>query len=316
MMVPRISPRLSLVVPIALSAPTTMCAPALQTQDDPAYGRWDMTAYRDGPDRAMWLELTPGSPPTGRIQGWWRHAIPVGEVTVREGTVEITLPENWLSHFVRFEAEVQGDELTGTLIDRDGLRVRVVGVRAPSLERAESPEWGDPVDLLASGLEAWRIWASHRNGWSMNDGELVNVPLSSNLISLQSFDDFKLSIEVNVPPDGDSGIYLRGRYEVQVQDDFGEGPHSRRMGGIYGQVTPQSLPASPAGEWQKFEITLVGRRVTVELNGQTILDGAEIPGITGGALNSDEGAAGPLMLQGDHTAVRYRNIIITPARDG
>jgi hypothetical protein len=132
-------------------------------------------------------------------------------------------------------------------------------------------------------------------------------------VTVASFDDFRLHVEVQVPPGGNSGIYLRGRYEVQVADSYGKEPSSRGMGGIYGQVTPMSLPARPAGEWQTLDITLVGRRVSVVLNGTTIMDQAEIPGITGGALDSDESAPGPIMLQGDHSGVRYRNIRIVPA---
>jgi hypothetical protein len=111
-----------------------------------------------------------------------------------------------------------------------------------------------------------------------------------------------------VPEGGNSGIYLRGRYEVQVLDDAGNQPHDRGMGGVYGQVSPTTQPALAAGEWQTFDITLVGRRVTVVLNSITIIDDAEIPGITGGALDSNEGQPGPLMLQGDHGGIRYRNI--------
>ena len=68
------------------------------------------------------------------------------------------------------------------------------------------------------------------------------------------------------------------------------------------------------GEWQSYDITLVGRLVTVVLNGKTIISNQQIPGITGGALDSDEAAPGPLYLQGDHTAVEYRNIVLTPAK--
>jgi hypothetical protein len=72
--------------------------------------------------------------------------------------------------------------------------------------------------------------------------------------------------------------------------------------------------ATQAGQWQTFDITLVGRRVTVVLNGKTIICDREIPGITGGAINSREGDPGPLLLQGDHGPVEYRNIMITPAK--
>jgi hypothetical protein len=134
------------------------------------------------------------------------------------------------------------------------------------------------------------------------------------LVSKRTFTDFKLHIEVNVPPQGNSGIYLRGRHEVQVQDDYGKAPCDRCMGGIYGQVRPTANAAKPAGEWQSYDITFVGRHVTVVLNGVTIIDNREIPGITGGALDSNEGEPGPIMLQGDHTGVKYRNIRITPAK--
>jgi hypothetical protein len=99
-----------------------------------------------------------------------------------------------------------------------------------------------------------------------------------------------------------------------VVDSWGKPPGSREMGGIYGQVTPSRNAAKPAGEWQSYDITLVGRRVKVVLNGVTIINWAEIPGITGGALDSDEGAPGPIMLQGDHTAVQYRNIAVREAK--
>jgi hypothetical protein len=111
-----------------------------------------------------------------------------------------------------------------------------------------------------------------------------------------------------------SGVYLRGRYEVQIQDDFGKEPESHRIGGIYGFITPSSNPAKKAGEWQTFDITLIGRKVTLVFNGVTVIDNAEIPGITGGALDSNEGEPGPIMLQGDHEKIYYRNIVIIPVR--
>jgi hypothetical protein len=167
---------------------------------------------------------------------------------------------------------------------------------------------------LAHGLEGWQIRRpEEKNGWTFSQGVLTNVPPSADLVSRERFTDFRLHVEVNLPAKGNSGIYLRGRHEVQVEDDFGNEPRSRRMGGIYGQVTPTSLPAKRPGEWQAFDITLVGRRVTVVLNGTSIIDRAEIPGITGGALDSDEAAPGPIMLQGDHSGVQYRNIRIEPA---
>jgi hypothetical protein len=143
----------------------------------------------------------------------------------------------------------------------------------------------------------------------------VNEESGSDLVTEAKFQNFQLHVEVNVPEGGNSGIYLRGRYEVQVLDDFVKEPLSRQMGAIYGQVTPVENAALPAGEWQAFDITLLGRFVTVVLNGTTILDHQEIPGITGGALDSNEAEPGPIFLQGDHGRILYRNLVLTPARN-
>lgn len=145
------------------------------------------------------------------------------------------------------------------------------------------------------------------------DGVLVNAPPSVDLVTERRFDDFALSLEFLMPRKSNSGIYLRGRYEVQILDNPGAELDSGQCGGIYGFLAPSSMACRAAGEWNRAEITLVGRRVTVAINGATVIDGAEIPGITGGALDSDEGAPGPLMLQGDHEAVRYRNLLLRPA---
>jgi hypothetical protein len=184
----------------------------------------------------------------------------------------------------------------------------------PLLERTpqDTARWGAPVNLLDSGLTLWRT-PGPANGWSVSEGVLINTPPSSDLISKLPLDDFKLHIEVNVPPQGNSGIYLRGRYEVQVLDSHGKAADSRQMGGVYGHLAPATNASRPAGEWQTYEFTLVGRRLKAVLNGVTIHDFAEIPGITAMAIDSNEAAPGTLMLQGDHTGVRYRNIRVTPA---
>jgi hypothetical protein len=132
-------------------------------------------------------------------------------------------------------------------------------------------------------------------------------------VTTAKYDDFKLHLEVNCPKGSNSGIYLRGRYEVQVEDAIDPEPKSTDLGGVYGFLVPNENASAGAGNWQTFDITLVGRRVTVVLNGKTIIGDQTIPGITGGALDSDEGAPGPIYLQGDHGAVAYRNLRITPA---
>ena len=134
-------------------------------------------------------------------------------------------------------------------------------------------------------------------------------------MTTRTFDDFKLHAEFRYPTGSNSGIYLRGRYEVQVEDSPSDRePDSHDIGGVYGFLTPNEAAKKPAGAWQTYDITLVGRRVTVVLNGRAIIVDQLIPGPTGGALDSDEAAPGPILLQGDHGPIEYRNLVLTPAR--
>jgi len=147
------------------------------------------------------------------------------------------------------------------------------------------------------------------------DGALTITTVGADLVTTRKFSDFKLHVEFRYPKDGNSGVYLRGRYEVQIEDSPArEWPEAIDLGAIYGFLSPNHSAGTRADEWQSFDITLIGRRVTVVLNGQTIIADQIIPGITGGALDSDEGAPGPILLQGDHTSVAFRNIVLTPAK--
>jgi 3-keto-disaccharide hydrolase len=293
---------------------------AAPTRSPSLVGRWDLTLT--GPDgtHPAWLEVVPsGDSLAGRFQGAFGHATPIGAIRASSTGFTFLWPNEDESSAKPTSVEGTlgpGDRIEGTMTGASGDRWTLIGGRAPILPVPPLVSWAEPVDLLAHGLDGWRIReAGGQNGWRFEGGVLENRTPSSDLVSVQRFGNFALHIEVDVPKGGNSGIYLRGRHEIQVQDDFGQPPGSRRMGGVYGQVTPTALPARPAGEWQTFDITFVGRVVTVVLNGVTIIDGEEIPGITGGALDSDEAAPGPLMLQGDHTGIRYRNIVLTPARD-
>jgi hypothetical protein len=189
-------------------------------------------------------------------------------------------------------------------------------VRAPKFDHKYTPKWGKPITLFnGKDLSGWRVRdANKADTWRVVDNVLENTPHGTDLITEQSFVDYKLHVEFKMVEKSNSGVYLRGRYEVQIEDNFGQEPESHRIGGIYGFITPSSNPAKKAGEWQSFDVTLIGRRVTVVFNDKTIINNAEIPGITGGALDSSEGEAGPIMLQGDHEKIFYRNIVITPAK--
>ena len=202
-----------------------------------------------------------------------------------------------------------------------------VGTRAPNSFTADrAPNWnvpkgaaakkkpGKPVALFnGKDLSGWLPQnKAEPLGWAVKDGALDNQGKANNIYSEQKFKDFHAEVEFTVAQHSNSGVYIRGRHEVQVLDDFGQPAESHGNGSIYGFLTPKVNASKPAGEWQSFDITVVGNRVTVILNGTKIIDDEEIPGVTGGALDSHEAEPGPIMLQGDHGPVRYRKVVITP----
>jgi hypothetical protein len=178
----------------------------------------------------------------------------------------------------------------------------------------EPKEWKAAESLFnGKDLNGWQPDNTARVNWVVKDGAILNESGGANLRTSRNFKDFKLDIEYNCPNEGNSGIYLRGRYEVQVEyEKPGVEDPLHSMGSIYGMVAPsQELPRKP-GEWETMDITLVGRVVTIVRDGVTIIDHKEIPGITGGAIDSREALPGPLYLQGDHTGgMMYRNITIS-----
>jgi Domain of Unknown Function (DUF1080) len=285
---------------------------------DPFLGRWDVTVKTDKGEYPSWIEISKaGNRLKGRFVGKSGSARPIVKISATEGRLEFSLPKQYeeRTNDLVFKGKLAGDKLEGTTTNEEGKTLQWTAVRAPSLERVSVPKWGAPIQLFnGKDLTGWKIrYPDKPNGWKVEKGILVNNPPSTDLITEQEFEDFKLHVEFNIPEQSNSGVYLRGRYEVQIEDSFGKAPESHRMGGIYGFLTPSSNPSKKAGEWQSYDITLVGRKVTVVLNGTTIIKNQEIPGITGGALNSDEGTPGPIFLQGDHGKVSYRNIVLTPA---
>jgi hypothetical protein len=213
-----------------------------------------------------------------------------------------------------FEGTIENDKLKGVITSSAGIKHTFIGERAPLLKRNTSPEWGKPITLFnGKNLDGWHPQKKN-NQWIAENGILKSPKSGTNLITDQKFDDFKLHIEFRYPEGGNTGIYLRGRYEVQVEDSKGKETASVYLGGIYGFLTPNENVAKAPGEWQTYDITLIGRRVTIVANGKTIISDQIIPGITGGALDSQEGEPGPIMLQGDHKPADYRNIVITPAK--
>ena len=305
-------PRLILLLCLALltALPARPFAPA------PIEGRWDITMQLNGQALPAWLEVRHSGFETlvGQFVGSGGSARPVARVEFAAGQLRFAVPPQWEKgkDDFRFEGTLQGDALNGTMTLPDGVRGTWTAVRAPSLRREREPAWGQPISLLSgSSLAGWK--ALGENQWQVAGGVLRNTKSGGNLVTERTFTDFKLHLEFRYPAGSNSGVYLRGRYEVQIADSTGTDPAIDELGSIYGFVAP-SLRATRAGQWQTFDITLVGRRVTVVLNGKTIICDREIPGITGGALDSREGEPGPLLLQGDHGPVEYRNIVLTPGK--
>jgi hypothetical protein len=288
-----------------------------KTAKESIEGRWDMIVQTPGKPQPSWLEVRHSGHQmlVGQFVGASGSARPISRVYFTEGQLRFSLPPQWENETndLSFEGRLQDGKLTGSMIAADGKKFNWTASRAPALRRPAPPVWGKPVQLFnGTDLKGWHVLGESQ--WQAKDGVLHNLKAGGNLVSDQTFNDFKLHIEFRYPKGSNSGVYLRGRYEVQIADATDAVPASDQFGAVYGFQPPTELVARNPGEWQTFDITLVGRLVTVVANGKTVICNREIPGITGGALDSNEGAPGPLLLQGDHGAVEFRNISITPAK--
>lgn len=288
-----------------------------QAQSNMAWeGRWDISIDAGNKTWPSWLEITHSGIRTwvGQFVGVSGSARPVSEIFVEGNKFHFAIPPQWESgsQQLKMEGQLDGEQLAGTIRMPDGKEYPFKGTRAPALKREGVPKWGKPIQLFSGkDLEGWT--ALGKNQWVAEKGILRSPQSGSNIRTNQSFTDFKLHLEFRYPAGSNSGVYLRGRYEVQIADSRGKEASKGEYGAVYGFIKPALMAAAPPGEWQTYDITLIGRLVTVIANGKTIIDRQEIPGITGGALDSNEGAPGPIYFQGDHGPIEYRNIILTPA---
>lgn len=310
--------------PASIVAVTALAVSSLAAQEPappPVVGTWDLTlTARDGRPRPSWLEvhLSGNGVLVGRFVGVVGSVRPISRLTYANDTLRFAIPPQWEGGAadLQFAGVVTGDGLGGTITDPNGTPYPFTAVRAPALRRA-APTWAASLPLFnGKDLTGWHT-VGGTNQWSAVNGVLTNAKGGANLVTDALYTDFKLHVEVRYPPRGNSGVYLRGRHEVQVEDSVVTNADAEATGGlgaIYGFLIPNQNAAKGAGKWEMLDVTLVGRRVTVVLNGKRIISEQEIPGPTGGALDSKEGAPGPIMLQGDHGPVEYRNLTITLAR--
>jgi len=304
-------------------------------------GRWSLYL----PGGAGWLEIVDkGDYYDGNLLWYGGSVLPVSSVLFAKDAMKVTSSREAVRErdendnptrvqiltTWRTFTMVNNDELQGRayIPQRNGINIEIVeftAKRLPQLPPApdlSTIKFGEPKDLFnGQDLGGWTLTNPENvNGWKVESGVLINDPVQEegkphinygNLRTEETFGDFNLKIEVNIPEGSNSGIYLRGIYEIQVMDSYGRSLDSHHMGGLYSRIVPSASAERPAGEWQELDITLCDHHLTVLLNNTTIIDNQPVMGVTGGALTADEESPGPIYLQGDHGKVSYRNIVLT-----
>ncbi len=277
------------------------------------FGRWDLAVRSETEEKGGWLELA-------KFEGKARLRV-VGRVGGPKLIPEFQLEGNrlrfylqdWFGRYERVDYDLllERGAIRGSAVRETGGRMVVTGERAPALARPVPKAWGEPIHLLDS-FSRWRPTGTKPGNWKLAGGVLSNPAKGPNIRTVAEFQDFKLNLEFRCPAESNSGVFLRGRYEIQIEAMEKSGPlHS--TGAVYGSIAPRvALPKRP-DEWRRMEITLVGRTLTVVLDGTTIIEREEVPGPTNGAFNSREAEPGPIVLQGDHGPVAFGNIVLTPA---
>ena len=296
-------------------------APAVSKQATSADfgGRWDLIINTPGEIYPSWMEFNAsGAHPEVRVVGRVASVHPAKEVKLEGSRLSFTTSE-WFGKPipVTWEMTIVGGKINGWQNRSDGVRGKIFGVPAPVLDSKAPALWSDPEPLFdGNDLNGWRPDKPSENHWVAQNGELVNEAAGANIRTTRQFNDFKLHVEYNCPKDGNSGVYLRGRYEVQIEYEAADkNDKFHGMGSVYGFLPPAVNVSPRPGQWETYDITLLGRNVTIVRDGTTIINNQEIPGITGGALDSREGDPGPIYIQGDHTGgMKFRNITISMPR--
>ena len=281
-------------------------------QTNPFTGTWNITPEQPNAG-VYWLEVKDeGGKPAVMFLN--RGGSPVAGQDVKLADGELTfMVGGTAQNRPTVTLRANGEKITGTVG-----QVKVMGERPPKWAACDanaSHTLGKPVVLFdGKSMDAWGIQMANRPiMWSIEDSVMTNEPKGNNLVSKEKFRDFRLDAEYKLSEKGNSGIYLRGRYEMQVLDDFGR-TDDREHGhmSIYSAKAPMVNASKKAGEWQTVQITVVGNCVSATLNGQKIHDNSKITRITGGALDARENEPGPIMIQGDHEKVWYRKVVVTP----
>jgi hypothetical protein len=304
-------------------------------QSNPFLGAWNLTGT--GPDTSYvyWLEVKEeGGKLSGMFLNRSSNPYPLAVIRIESGELIFQGALNGQATGPEYRARVENGKLIGQHTLTTAARaataerpaqpassrvVNWIGTRPPAFPPGNANGrhiYGAPV-LLADGksTDAFGVQNANRPmGWSVVEGLLTNQAGANNLVSKEKFKDFKIEAEYKLGEHANSGIYLRGRYELQLLEDATDTTTRRDFGhmAIYGRTPPSTNASKPANEWQTMEAIVVGNRVTVTLNGTRVQDNAVILGITGGALDNDELSPGPIMIQGDHGVVVIRKFVVTP----
>ena len=282
-------------------------------------GKWNIVV-ENSRNRTWWLEVKGAG--TSKLSGSFVGA-PGGQLDALEkpsivgGELQFT--------FVRgdekrdYRARVTGDKLTGsmeaTVKGAKEAAVPWTALRAPKIKDKDDGKW-EPMEpvLLFNGRDTagWRKLRPNAPGWTVKDGNLVNEPGASDIVSNLKFWNLILRAEYKYSAGSNSGIGLRGRYEIQIFDDYGKPPESHGHGSLYSRIAPSANASRKPGEWQQLEVRLVGKTLTVKLNGTLIIDRKLIEGPTAIAMDANEGEPGPIVLQGDHGPIEFRKVEVIP----
>ncbi|MFK5923650.1 MAG: DUF1080 domain-containing protein [Verrucomicrobiota bacterium] len=303
----------------------------------PLHGSW---AFELPDGNPAWLQIKNGS--EGRLLWSVGSARPVKNLQIKDAKISFERPLKWKpfgkADDVRLITEpfeglikANGDIVLKASQSRQGQADSIEQLTLPGKKMPAFPSrpdlsklrFGDAIPLFnGKDLSGWELSnPKKKNGWRAEEGILINeTPKTDfgaygeygNLITKGKFEDFRLTIEYQVPAKGNSGIYLRGMYEAQVVDRDSRMQGIIGPGSIFGRITPSGNAGKAGGKWNLYVLTLIDRHITVKLNGKTVINNQPIEGCTGGGLSADDTAPGPILLQGDHTNVRYRNIVLEP----
>jgi hypothetical protein len=282
-------------------------------------GRWDIEIPKEPRHHAWWLEVTGAGTPAikGRFVGFpGGDMLDIQKIWIDNGELHYTFDRSGPKAVMNQEYKLKqdGKELRGTFTSGK-TSLELIGHRAPVINEKDDGSWheGKPIQLFdGKDLNGWHgIIPNKELGWSVHDGELSSTGGANNLETDAKFWNFKLHVQYRVGKGSNSGIGLRGRYEVQILEDKDRPLDRHSNGALYSRIIPTENVSKAPGEWQVYDIRLVGMHVTVVSNGKLITKGV-IEGLTAIACDWEEAKPGPIILQGDHGPVDFRNVVLTP----